>query len=104
VTSEVVIRSARRWGIFAVDAIATASGTLTIRNGRFSYVLQREEIDRFELSGNLGTTEATMFAQVRLRDGATHPIEATSEVAARGVIEVPQIEAHIRALNEWLAG
>jgi hypothetical protein len=100
--ADVVIRSARRWGLLPVDAVATADGTLTIRNGRRSYVLQRADIARFELSGNLGALEGKFYAQVRLRDGTTHPIEATSEIKAGGLVEVPEIEAHIRALNVWL--
>jgi hypothetical protein len=101
--SEVVIRSARRWGILPVDAVASPQGRLTVRNGRFSYVLQREEIEQFELSGELGTLEAKFYAQVRLRDGTTYPIEATSEVRSRGLVEVPEVEAHIHAHNDWLA-
>jgi hypothetical protein len=103
VTSEIVIRSARRWGLFPVDAVATPEGRLTIRNGRYSYVLERAEIDRFELSGKFGAVEAKVFAQVRLRDGTTYPIEATSQVNPGCLIDVPDIEAHIRALNDWLA-
>jgi hypothetical protein len=44
-----------------------------------------------------------MYAQVRLRDGTTYPIEATSQVTSGGLIDVPDVEAHIRALNDWLA-
>ena len=101
--ADVVITKPRN-GLRRATEVRASGDQLTVRNTKGTSHFTRGEIARIELGGALGVRSGRFYAQVVFRDGRTWPIDATAERRQAGLVEAPELEAHIRALNGWLAG